>query len=851
MTVLVWLCGGLTLALAAYAMGHLACVLVLLLNTGKSKTWAQRPSTPVHVLVPARNEGAAAIRAIDSLVAQDHAGPVHITLLLRDREDSSLAYLAAAYPDCDLGGTGTRIVLLNTPDRHVEVAFTSAERKSDKINWMAPRVKTPLVAVLDCDHQAQPAWLRTSVCQMADSGSRIVQGVRNPLVAHGFFPLWDSLHQHVGCELFNHAFTRMGLTVFFTGTTVVMETRLLQDHPLHECITEDVNFSYEILSQGIQIAHNAQAGSFEEVSPDLYSFLSRRRRWANGHTEAFLRHLGGIRRAPLRWRDKLQFLLHGVHYLVCSGVFALHLVIGLLFVRPLTWVGIGAAAATGLVIAIWLARSLPAISLRIRLLELALLFGWVFPAVVIGFNLALAWLTGDYSQTMLPLPGALQALGLVGLGTPLVVLLVGLRRFSQLSLGTGLVVVLTYPVAFYLDLCGVLLGLMDGLMGRRRWHAVGRGIAAPTDPMARVAQVVPVGILASWRIEDMIEAAPQALGRGLAAMLHPQRLVPASLVLGISCSGVLYAPSNQVRVADVDCEALAHDGEPWIVPAKKMVNYCGPAARQRTPQWGTRTGSLKSVRRDDLNAVDPTYWDKLDTTFFCNESVFSPENVQPGPQGGIQLLLEARANGDRQYSSASIATQTDRHLYGRFETVMKPASISGVLTAFFLYRFDPWQEIDFEFVGRDTTRVLLNVFYNPGEEGDLYNYGFRGTPVMVDLGFDASQEFHAYAIEWEPGEIRWFVDDRLIHRRVAGQPTPVPHLPMRFHVNIWPTCSEELAGTFDPSALPGTAQIKSITLSEWTPPARSGLPKWLKGLFETKQASGDWRDRADWIQPGR
>lgn len=155
-----------------------------------------------------------------------------------------------------------------------------------------------------------------------------------------------------------------------------------------------------------------------------------------------------------------------------------------------------------------------------------------------------------------------------------------------------------------------------------------------------------------------------------------------------------------------------------------------------------------------------------------------------------------------------------------------------------------------EFLGRDTTKILLNVYYNPGEEGDLYNYGFRGTPVVIDLGFDAADALHEYAIEWDSDEIRWFVDDRLIHRRVSGRPTPIPHLPMRFHANMWPTCSEELAGPLDVNALPVGAEFDSFTFSSWTPSPSRGVTSMISSLFSDAEPA-DWRDDAEWVQPGR
>jgi len=96
--------------------------------------------------------------------------------------------------------------------------------------------------------------------------------------------------------------------------------------------------------------------------------------------------------------------------------------------------------------------------------------------------------------------------------------------------------------------------------------------------------------------------------------------------------------------------------------------------------------------------------------------------------------------------------------------------------------------------------------------GARFDYGYRGTPVLVDLGFDSTTDFHTYAIEWGPNEIRWFVDDQLIHTRVNWAPTPIPHLPMKFHVNLWPSQSRELAGKLTDQFLPASVLLRSVRL---------------------------------------
>src|SRR5688572_27582989 len=96
-----WICAALTVALTAYSLGYYLCALVFVLSRRRSREFADHPADSVAVLVPARNEGEAAVRAIRSLLEQDHRGPIEIHLLLKDRSDSSIPFLEAAFPETD------------------------------------------------------------------------------------------------------------------------------------------------------------------------------------------------------------------------------------------------------------------------------------------------------------------------------------------------------------------------------------------------------------------------------------------------------------------------------------------------------------------------------------------------------------------------------------------------------------------------------------------------------------------------------------------------------------------------------------------------------------------------------
>ncbi len=217
---------------------------------------------------------------------------------------------------------------------------------------------------------------------------------------------------------------------------------------------------------------------------------------------------------------------------------------------------------------------------------------------------------------------------------------------------------------------------------------------------------------------------------------------------------------------------------------------------------------------ENFRTLDTSTWKLLNDTFPSNLALFDPKNFSIANDNIAKLTLQKECSGVREYKSASICSRKN-YLYGRFTTVIKPVNIPGVIAGVFLHRNSPRQEIDIEFLGKDTTKILVNVFYNPGGEGARFDYGYRGTPALIDLGFDASKEFHQYSIEWSPISIHWIVDGRLVYKRANWNPTPIPHLPMQFYINLWPSRSEELAGRLCDRNLPVCSEIRSINMKIW------------------------------------
>jgi beta-glucanase (GH16 family) len=198
-------------------------------------------------------------------------------------------------------------------------------------------------------------------------------------------------------------------------------------------------------------------------------------------------------------------------------------------------------------------------------------------------------------------------------------------------------------------------------------------------------------------------------------------------------------------------------------------------------------------------------------TFPGNLASFAHENLQHSDEG-VRLTIEAAAGRLRPYRSGALASVRSFR-FGRFEADIKAAPGSGLVTGFFLHRDTPLQEIDIEFLGSDLRRMLANVYFNPGDEGSAMSFGYRGSPCWIDLGFDASLGFHRYAIDWRPGCVAWLVDGSVVHERVGWDPTPIPHLAMRVHTNLWAPRSAEFAGRIDERRLPVSAVIRRVSVS--------------------------------------
>ncbi|MGA0846867.1 MAG: family 16 glycosylhydrolase, partial [Luteolibacter sp.] len=191
-------------------------------------------------------------------------------------------------------------------------------------------------------------------------------------------------------------------------------------------------------------------------------------------------------------------------------------------------------------------------------------------------------------------------------------------------------------------------------------------------------------------------------------------------------------------------------------------------ATTMAPAQGPSGWSL--IWSDEFNQADgtlpdPTKWnyDVGGWGWGNNEIQYYTERPQNARVLSGMLLIEARREtfGGRNHTSARLLTKGKHQwTYGRFEARIKVPRGAGLWPAFWMLGSEIDQvgwpncgEIDImEHVGRLPDEVFGTV-HGPG-----YSAG-NSVGRYYTLDAPVADEFHTYAVEWEPGEIRWFIDD--------------------------------------------------------------------------------------------
>lgn len=165
------------------------------------------------------------------------------------------------------------------------------------------------------------------------------------------------------------------------------------------------------------------------------------------------------------------------------------------------------------------------------------------------------------------------------------------------------------------------------------------------------------------------------------------------------------------------------------------------------------------------------------------------------------------------YTSARLNTFSKFGLqYGKIEARIKTASADGLRCKLFMLpeklEYGTWArsgQIDImETQGANPDRIKGGIFHGGQGHYNKYTGG-----EYVSKGTDLSEDYHIYTIEWQPYEIRWFVDGKLFAMQNRWSSFSADY-PAPFDKNFYLVISVAVDGDTDDSQLPAEMIIDWI-----------------------------------------
>ncbi len=183
--------------------------------------------------------------------------------------------------------------------------------------------------------------------------------------------------------------------------------------------------------------------------------------------------------------------------------------------------------------------------------------------------------------------------------------------------------------------------------------------------------------------------------------------------------------------------------------------------------------------------------------------------------GTLKITAQKERIRGSQYTSGRINTKGKADFtYGRFEASIKLPRGDGLWPAFWMLstneEYGGWPqsgEIDImEYVASTPDEILGYIHYgdpypNNQSQGNTYK-------LMEDVFYNA---FHEFAVEWEPGEIRWYMDGILFSTKTPADISPANWpFDKDFHFLLNVAVGGNLGGDVVDSMLPATMEVDYV-----------------------------------------
>jgi len=203
-----------------------------------------------------------------------------------------------------------------------------------------------------------------------------------------------------------------------------------------------------------------------------------------------------------------------------------------------------------------------------------------------------------------------------------------------------------------------------------------------------------------------------------------------------------------------------HDGlPPGSRPLTFADEFDGPAGTRPDPaRWA--------------NDVGGTGWGNNELQYYTN----STRNAALDGQGHLVITALAESMGGRAFTSARLKTEgLFQQAYGRFEARIQLPAGRGLWPAFWLLGAN-FTDVGWPACGE--IDVMEAIGSQPSvNRGSLHGPGYSGGAAITARytlpgGARFDQDFHTFALEWDPGTLAFSVDDQVYVQRTVDDLPP-------------------------------------------------------------------------------
>jgi len=299
------------------------------------------------------------------------------------------------------------------------------------------------------------------------------------------------------------------------------------------------------------------------------------------------------------------------------------------------------------------------------------------------------------------------------------------------------------------------------------------------------------------------------------SIMHRRPIVLAALaIVGCASSG---SPMGNLETGDGHASGSASSGQGEDASGAAESSATGDGADTTTEGSDGESGvdgAFTLLFRDDFDTFDTTRWQAMTHSWDTNLALFGRDAVEvvdgelvltllPAPEGTVD-----DTGAEKPFLGAEVRSR-DTLTYGRVRARAKfargSAVVSSLVTIYTPWPADNWNELDIESLGRNTEELQFNAMVYTGDlPATTKPVSPTQHPELQEVGFDVSEAFHEYTIEWTPTAAEFSIDGTVVHR--WEERIELMNLPQNVLLTIWASSSASWAGSVDDTT-PGARAV--------------------------------------------